>query len=81
MACRPDEQKRFTVMRGRRNRKAGVQRGHARDVVTLHAMRLAATENDVFDFFGVELRGLAQNVPDAMGGQVFGPRHVEGAAK
>ena len=35
---------------GGRNREAGEQRRHARDVVALHAVRLAAAEDHVFDF-------------------------------
>ena len=66
---------------GRRNRETGEQRRHARDVVALHSVRLSAAENHVFDFGGIELRSLAQDVLDAMGGQIFGPRHVERAAK
>ena len=66
---------------GGRNREAGVQRRNARDVVALHSVGLAAAQNHVFDFFGIELRGLAQDILDAMGGEVLGPRHVEGAAK
>ena len=52
MACSPDEQKAVHRDRGRRNRKPGEQRRDARDVVALHAVRLPAAENDVFDFAG-----------------------------
>ncbi len=64
-----------------RNRQTGQQRGHAGDVVALHAVRLAAAENDVFDLLRIELRRFAQHILDAMRGQLVRPRHVEGAAK
>jgi hypothetical protein len=66
---------------GSRHRKTGKQSGDAGDVVALHAMRLTTTENHVFDFRWIEWRSLAQDILDAMGGHVFGTRHVERAPK
>src|SRR5258708_32879394 len=67
--------------RRRRDRQAGVQRGNARDIVALDSVGLAAAENYVFDFVGIDLRSFAENVLDAMRGEILGPRHIEGAAK
>ena len=81
MACRPDEQKRLTVVAAVETGSPASSADTRATFWPCDAVRLAATEDHVFDFVGVELRGLAKNVPDAMGGQVVGPRHVEGAAK
>src|SRR4051812_45365922 len=44
-------------------------------------MRLAATEDHVFDLRWIQLRSFPQNVLDGVGGQFFGAGHVERAAK
>src|SRR5262245_46090370 len=44
-------------------------------------MRIGAAKYDILDFHRVELGRLAQNVLNAMSGQVVRPRHVERAAK
>ena len=62
MACRPDEQKRFTVVAGDRDRQAGQQRRHAARRSCLACLRLAAAQDHVFDLGRIELRRLAQNV-------------------
>src|SRR4051794_8259426 len=66
---------------GRRYRKPCEQRGDARNVMTLNAVRLSASENHVFNFAGIELRSFAQDILDAMRSHFFGTRHVERAAK
>ena len=42
-----------------RDRQTRQQRRHSRDIVALHSVRLAAAENDVFDFFRIQLRCFA----------------------
>ena len=81
MACRPEEQKRFTVM-------AAVETGSPACSAETRAMLWPCTpwgwpQPRITSSIsaGIELRRLAQDILDAMGGQVLGPRHVEGAAK
>ena len=56
---------------GGRNRQPSQQRRNPRDVVALHSVGLPASEDHVFDFRGIELRRLAQNILDAMRGQLL----------
>ncbi len=49
--------------------------------MALCAVGLAAAEDHVFDFRGIELRRFAQDILDAMRGQVFRARHIERAAE
>ena len=81
MACKPDEQKRLTVVPGHGDRQPGADGGDAGHVHALRAVGLAAAEDHVFDLGRVELRHLAEHVRDAVGGQVVGPGQVERAAK
>ena len=57
-----------------------VAENHARDVMALGAVRLAAAEDDVLHLLGIELRHLAEGVLDAVGGEVGRQRHIERAA-
>src|SRR5205814_1510638 len=59
--------------------ETGAQRGDARDVVALRAVRLAAAEDHLFHFLGIEPRRLAEHVLDGVGGEIVGTRHVEAA--
>ena len=81
IACKPDEQKRFTVSAGHRHRQPGADRRDARDVVPLRALGEAAAEDDVLDLGRIELRHFPQHVGDAVCGQVVGPGQVERTAK
>src|SRR5712691_4651764 len=63
------------------HREPGADRRDARDVVALRAVGLAAAENHVLDLRRVELWDLAEDVLDAVGGEVVRPREVERAAE
>ena len=80
MACSPELQKRLTVTPGVVTGKPGAQRRDARDVVALRAVRLTAAEDDVFDLRGIELRRLAEHVPDGVPGEIVGAGEVERSA-
>ena len=56
IVCRPDEQKRLTVMPGHGDRAAGAHRDLARDVAAGRALRIGAAHDHVFDLAGIELR-------------------------
>ena len=60
IACKPEEQKRLTVVPATEPGRPASIAETARDVVPLRAVRLAAAENDVVDLGGIELRRLAQ---------------------
>jgi hypothetical protein len=62
-------------------RKAGQHGRNARDVLTLWTVRLAAAENDVLYFVGVEVWRLGHNVPKAMCSEIFRTRQIERAPK
>ena len=49
--------------------------------ISLRAVRLRAAENHVLDFGRIELRRFAQNVFDAVRGQIVRPGHIEGSAE
>ena len=66
---------------GHRDRQAAQNHDDAADVETLLPVRLAATENQVVDFGGVELRGFAQHIFHAMRGEILGPRDIERSAQ
>jgi hypothetical protein len=66
---------------GRRHRQPGAHRRHARDVVALRPVRLAAAEDHVLHFLHVELRHLTEGVLDAMRGEIVGPGQVERSAE
>ncbi len=72
-----------SIDRGPGNRcgQTGEHGGDARDIVPLRTMRLAAAENHVFDLCWIELRRFAQNIFDAMRGQLIRTRDVERPAK
>ena len=63
------------------SRQTGQQSGDSGNVVTLRTVRLSTTENDVFDFAGIELRCFAQHILNAMRGKFFGTRQVERSTK
>jgi hypothetical protein len=63
--------------RRNRHRQTCANRRDPSDVVTGHAVRLATAQDYVFNFSRIELRSLAQNVIEAMRGQVIGPREIE----
>ncbi len=62
---------------GRGDRQSGAKRRHACDVVPLRAMRLAAAEDHVLDYRRIELRHFAQDIGNAMTGEIIGTGHVE----
>src|SRR5439155_221250 len=66
---------------GDRHREPRAHRRHAGDVVALRAVRLAAAHDHVLDLFRVELRHLAEDVLDAVGGEIVGAREVERATE
>ncbi len=77
MACRPEEQKRFTVVAATLAGSPAINEATSRYIGALHAVRLGAAEDNVADLGRIERRSLAQNIPDAMRGQVVRARHVE----
>ena len=79
IACRPDEQKRFTVDARGGHGQAGAQRDLARDVAAGGALGQRAAHEDVLHFGRVEPRALDRRAHRvrAQGGAV---RHVERAA-
>ncbi len=60
-----------------RDRQAGPDQRHARHVAALRAVGLGAAHDHVLDLGDVELRGLAEDVLDAVGGQVIRAGDVE----
>ena len=77
MACRPEEQNRFTVVAATVTGSPARMRRDARDVRSLHAVRLRAAQDHVANLGGIERRRFAQNVLNAMRGQIVRTRHVE----
>ena len=81
MACKPEEQKRLTVV-------PATVTGRPARIAAMRATFLpcgpcgwAQPRTTSSISAGIELRSLAQNVLDAMSGQIVGPGHVEGSAK
>ena len=79
IACRPELQKRFTVMPETVTGKTGADRRLPRDVAAGGALRQRAAENDVLDFAGLDA-GALDRVLDHMAAEFGAVRHVEGAA-
>jgi len=64
-----------------RRGESGANQRHTRHVAALRAVGLGAAENDVLDLGGIEPGDLAQDVLDAMSGQIVRPGHVERPAE
>ena len=81
MACSPEEQKRFTVVPATDTGKPARMAATRATFDPCGPCGMRAAQHHVFDFGGIELRRLGQDISDAMRRQIFGPRHVERAAK
>ncbi len=64
-----------------RHRQPSQNGRNTRDIRSLHAVRLCASQNHIADFRRIERRRFTQNILDAMRRQIFRTRHVERAAK
>ena len=79
IACKPELQKRFTVMPRNGDRQPGADRRLAGDVAAGGALRQRAAENDVLDLGRLDARAL-DRAADDMAAEVGAVGHVEGAA-
>ena len=77
MACRPDAQKRLTVIAEHSNGRPGTKARGARDVQALLGLGHGAAQDDVFDNEPVELRDALQRSVDGEGGEVVGTRGAQ----
>ena len=64
----------------RGDRQSGAKRRNPCDVVALRPMRLAASKDDVLYERWIELRHFAQDIGNAMAGEIIRTGHVEGPA-
>ena len=82
--CSPDEQKRLMVSAETSTGKSGAKRGDAGDVHSLLGFGHGAAEDDIFDFFGIELGHAVESAFDRDGRQFIGTsgaeRALEGAS-
>ena len=77
--CSPEEQKRLMVSAGNLNGQAGAQGGDAGDVHPLLGFGHGAAQDDVFDFFGVELQDAVESAFDGDGRKFIGTSGAERA--
>ncbi len=72
MVCRPEEQKRLTVIPGHGIRQTGCLCGDASDLHPLFAFGEGASEDDIFDFCGFQTRRTVERCSDDKSAQMFG---------
>src|SRR5262245_53054133 len=59
------------------DRQTGADQRDAGNIVSLRAVGVGTAEDDVVDFPGVELRRLAEDVLNAVSGQIVGASEIE----